>query len=141
MTDDKNEWLQDQIQRFGVPEELQDPMTRLVKIGWFLRQNHGLDQATYEKFLKTVMALSQEHNIAHADPESVWIQAKPGMLVVRDYVRVKDDAYTGETGLMHNGKTGVITAIRYGDIHVLYEDSTGASTVRHSPHALEKKVR
>lgn len=141
MTDDRDAWLEDQMKRFGVPDELQDPIRRLVKMNWFFEQNFGLDKDTYDKFLKTVVSLSLGHNIAVTDPDAVWVQAKPGMLVIRDRVRVKNDAYSGETGLQHNGKEGYITAIRYGDIHVLYDGATGANTVRHSPHVLEKRVR
>lgn len=141
MTNDRNAWLEEQLTKFDVPEQYRDPITRLVKMCWFFDQNFGMDKDTYKRFLDTVVSLAQGHNIAPEDPNSTWVQAKPGMLVIRDYVRVRNDAYSGETGLMHNGKEGRITAIRYGDIHVLYEGATGSDTVRHSPHALEKRVQ
>lgn len=70
-----------------------------------------------------------------------WEQARPGGLVVRDYVRVKADAYGGSAGLLHNGRSGPVVAIRSGDIHVLYDDGGPKVelAVRHSPHALEKR--
>lgn len=141
MTDDKDKWLEDQLIKFEVPEKFRDPITRMVKMAWFFETNFGLDQETFKRMLETVTELAKGHNIAPENPGEVWVQAKPGVLVIRDVVRVKTDAYSGETGSMHNGKHGVITAIRYGDIHVLYDGVTGANTVRHSPHALEKRIR
>jgi hypothetical protein len=71
-----------------------------------------------------------------------WTQAQPGRLVVRDYVRVRLDAYEGATGKQHNGRSGPIVAIRHGDIIVRYDDGgpVPAMGVRHSPHVLEKRI-
>lgn len=140
MSDEHNEWLESQIEGYNVPEKYRDPITRLVKMGWFFEQNFGMGKEEYDQFLEIVNKLSKKNNIVVPQPDAKWIEAKPGMLVVRDYVRVKADAYSGETGLMHNGKSGYITAIRYGDIHVLYDGAEGANTVRHSPSALEKRI-
>lgn len=71
-----------------------------------------------------------------------WVQAKPGQLVVRDYVRVRMDAYPGTTGQAHNGRSGPIVSIRHGDIIVRYDDGgpVPALGARHSPHVLEKRI-
>lgn len=72
-----------------------------------------------------------------------WLQAQPGQLVVRDWVRVKADGYDGKAGQYHNGRAGVIVAIRSGDIHVRYEDGgpvPAMGACRHSPHKLEKRI-
>jgi hypothetical protein len=71
-----------------------------------------------------------------------WVQAKPGQLVVRDYVRVRADGYKGTTGQAHNGRSGPIVSIRHGDIIVRYDDGgpVPAMGARHSPHVLEKRV-
>lgn len=72
-----------------------------------------------------------------------WSSAAPGQLVVRDWVRVKSNAYSGTTGHFHNGREGVVVAIRSGDIHVRYEDGgpvPSMGSARHSPFSLEKRI-
>jgi hypothetical protein len=76
------------------------------------------------------------------DADYAWAQARPGQLVVRDYVRVRSDGYRGPAGLTHNGRSGPIVAIRHGDIIVRYDDGGPSPDmgVRHSPHVLEKRI-
>jgi len=66
----------------------------------------------------------------------------PGYLTVGDEVRVKTNAYSGELGVLHNGRRCRIVGIRYGDIIVNTIDDIEPrlSGTRHSPYALEKRV-
>lgn len=112
------EWWDDQL------EPGDDPWQAL---GWFEQLARGKALPTPEQ----------------ADVNWRWEQARPGGLVVRDYVRVKADAYEGDTGRMHNGRSGYIVRISAGDILVKYDDGKLPELVglppRHSPHFLEKR--
>ncbi len=73
----------------------------------------------------------------------VWIPAQPGQLVVGDEVRVLSDAFADKIGVTHNGRRGVIIAIRYGDI--IFKSTDGKSPlldgVHYSPYKLEKRIK
>jgi hypothetical protein len=75
--------------------------------------------------------------------DEVWIPAQPGQLTVGDEVRVLSDAFADKAGVMHNGRRGVIIAIRYGDI--IFKSTDGKTPllegVHYSPYKLEKRVR
>ncbi len=75
--------------------------------------------------------------------DEVWVPAQPGQLVVGDQVRVLPNAFTDKTGVLHNGRRGVVIAIRYGD--VIFKSTDGKTPVlegvHYSPYKLEKRVR
>lgn len=133
-------WATDQMERIGVPDDHQELVKELLAAYWSSPLPKSLQGIAIEDFLKLFTELAQHHVIAPEAPEATWVLGKPGALTVRDVVRVRPDAYTGPAGTTHNGKVGVIVAIRSGDIHVHYDDATGANTVRHSPYALEKRI-
>jgi hypothetical protein len=62
---------------------------------------------------------------------------------VGDIVRVRNDAYTGKLAPIHNGRPGVIVAIRSGDIIVNLTDmeEPEISGAHYSPEVLEKRVQ
>jgi hypothetical protein len=75
--------------------------------------------------------------------DEVWIPAMPGQLTVGDEVRVLSNAFADKAGVMHNGRRGVIIAIRYGDI--IFKSTDGKTPalegVHYSPYKLEKRVK
>jgi hypothetical protein len=94
---------------------------------------------------KTVLAvfteLAQGHAIVPPD-EFTWVQARRGDIKVRDIVRVKPNAFSDEAGYLHNGRTGVVIAIRSGDIIM---DSTDEQEpeikgAHYQPSLLQKRV-
>jgi hypothetical protein len=144
--DERLDWAEDQLKKAEVPEQYQALISRLLEHYWAHPAVPSLNVADAEKTLGTFAQLAQGHVLVPEEPEAVWVQAKPGSLVIRDTIRVKADAYSGDAGLAHNGRVGVVTAIRYGDIHIRYTDDKEPSfkdvpSVRHSPYALEKRVR
>lgn len=69
--------------------------------------------------------------------ESAWVPFNLGVTTVGETVRVKDDAYSADAGLKHNGKVGTIVAVRGGRIRVQYlgrDDGVGHA---HHPDALQ----
>ena len=75
--------------------------------------------------------------------DEVWIPAMPGQISVGDEVRVLSNAFADKAGVMHNGRRGLIVAIRYGD--VIFKSTDGKSPllegVHYSPYKLEKRIR
>ena len=59
-----------------------------------------------------------------------------------DVVRVKADGYPGTTGQAHNGRVGVVIAIRSGDIIVDITDELEPAIkgAHHLPEVLEKRI-
>jgi ribosomal protein L21E len=72
-------------------------------------------------------------------PDVVWVPLESGLFSVGDKVRVKSDAFKGDLGLTHNGRTGVIVGIRRGDVIVDIRDgkTPELSGFHYRPHHLE----
>lgn len=66
------------------------------------------------------------------------INVNPG-----DIVRVRDGAYSGSTGAIHNGRTCEVIEVRGGDVIVRSVDGRkpSLSETRHPPYNLEKLVK
>ena len=64
-------------------------------------------------------------------------------VLVGDEVRVKSNAYDGDTGVMHNGRRGKVVAVRYGDI--IFKSNDNKEPVldgtHYTPYQLQKRVR
>lgn len=73
--------------------------------------------------------------------DEVWIEVRPGNIVVGEEVLVKPNAYTNQDlSTIHNGRRGKVVAVRYGDIIVKYTDgkSPEINDAHHSPYSLLK---
>lgn len=116
----RQEWAVTQLQEAEVTQEISTSVLRLLEIWWTM--NHRPD--TRLRTLEIFNALAQGHSLKQAAPpvDEVWADARMGQLVVANQVRVKEDAYAGDAGVQHNGRRGVVVAIRYGDIIVDYRD-------------------
>lgn len=94
---------------------------------------------------KTVLSvfseLAQGHAIVKED-NFTWVPVRRGDIKVRDVVRVTSDAYKNELGQIHNGRTGVVIAIRSGDIivDITDEEEPELKGVHYAPEHLEKRV-
>lgn len=51
-----------------------------------------------------------------------WIPVTPGQIKPGDKVRVRLDAFSGETGETHNGRLGEVIKVVYGDVIVKSTD-------------------
>jgi hypothetical protein len=102
-----------------------------------------------EKMTEEVMTIFPKLALGHVlkveedEDDYIWIPVQPGQINVGDVVRVKADAYTDKLGPIHNGRKGLIVAVRYGDIIVNSTDgkSPELKGVHYSPYKLEKRVR
>jgi hypothetical protein len=96
---------------------------------------------TAKVVLAVFSELAQGHAIVPQD-NFAWTQVRRGDIKVREIVRVKSDAFTGEAGQTHNGRVGVIIAIRSGDIivDITDEQEPVLKGVHYQPEFLEKRV-
>lgn len=127
------EWASEQLENSQMTEEDKAAVMELLTAFW----NHGNDDV-----LEAFEALVREEPLEEIDTSSngVWLDAKPGNLYVRDVVRVRDDAYTGQKSI-HNGRVGVVVGIRYGNVSVNYTDRGGPAShfTTHRLPLLEKR--
>lgn len=88
--------------------------------------------------------LIKGHSLAkNEETNGIWVPVRRGDIKVTDYVRIKADAFDGELGMTHNGREGVVTAIRSGDIIVKTTDDRVPQLdgAHYSPEKLEKMVK
>ena len=104
-----------------------------------------LSEKMSEEVLTVFPKLAMGHvlKVEENEDDYTWIPVQPGQIVVGDVIRVKADAYTDKLGPIHNGRKGVIVAVRYGDIIVNSTDgkSPELKGVHYSPYKLEKRIR
>jgi hypothetical protein len=95
------------------------------------------------KALEVFSTLALGHALVNVSKDELWIDAGPGQLKVGDYVRVHHDAFDGSTGEIHNGRRGVIIAIRSGDIIINSIDDKNPKLEgsHYSPFKLQKRVK
>lgn len=98
-----------------------------------------------EEILTVFPKLAKRHalKVEENEDDYVWIPLQPGQVAVADVIRVKADAYSDKLGPIHNGRRGVVVAVRYGDIIVNSTDNKSPELkgVHYSPYKLEKRVR
>lgn len=83
--------------------------------------------------------LTAGHSIATPEETERWMPVIPGYYSIGDTIRVHNNAYDGEKGLLHNGKRGRVTAARDGFVLVVYEDALSADIqYRHLPEKLQR---
>lgn len=137
------EWAQEQLTEAEVPDRVSGTVMSMLETLWTEWGKHEFTEKDVDDVLRHTSALCKGFSIVEDPEDEIWIEAKPGSLVIRDIVRVKSDAYKGNAGIIHNGKEGVIVSMRYGKIRVRYNDFGADSPpfIEHSVQALEKRVR
>jgi len=96
---------------------------------------------------KQVLDILSQVGLGHAmvplPTEEFWVDAQRGQLVVGDIVRVRHDAFNGELGYIHNGRRGIIVAIRSGDIIFNSSDDQNPKIdgAHYDPNKLQKRIR
>lgn len=69
-----------------------------------------------------------------------WQDSHISQMIIGDVVKVKDDAYSGEVGEIHNGRICEVIETSYGDVVVKSIDAKKPVLHRthHSPNVLQK---
>jgi hypothetical protein len=93
--------------------------------------------------LSTFETLALGHSLSPDNKDELWVDGGPGMFIVGDPVRIAKDAFDGPTGALHNGRRGVIVAIRSGDIIVNSTDGKEPKLdgTHYSPYKLQKRIK
>lgn len=133
------EWVKEQLTENKTKKVVGDSVIKLINAWNSLPDTTEANkQNTIELFSK--LALSQA--IVKDNPNEIWVDARPGDLKVTDIVRVKADAFSGSSGLIHNGRRGRVVGVRYGDIIVKSNDNKQPALdgTHYSPHMLEKLI-
>lgn len=106
-------------------------------------ENLDLSPAQAKEVASVFSRLALTHTIVETPKNEIWAPVMRGNIVVGDVVRVKQDAFDGKKGVLYNGRSGSITAIRSGDIIFNSKDAKDpAITGAHfAPEDLEKRVK
>lgn len=134
------DWVKQQFAAAQVTQAVGTATLRLFEVWNTMNHTNKTAEETVKVFSKLALGLPL---VAEEDPgEGAWVPCMPGAIKLADTVRVKSDAYTGEVGVMHNGRVGRVVGIRSGDIIVKTTDSRPVIDGAHySPHQLEKWVQ
>ena len=133
------DWVLQQLQSVKARKAVGDTVLKLLEV-WDVAGDKMKEDAV-EQTLTYFSKLAKRHVLTE-DKNTKWALAGPGLINVGDEVRVKLDAFTGSTGVLHNGRIGKVVAIRYGDVIVNSTDEVtpSLSGTHFSPHVLEKRV-
>lgn len=141
--DDRLNNLRKEMTEAKVKQEVRWLVEKLSETLWSELDRLSLPDSDRDSALDVFTKSAKGHSFKPDTPSEAWIQAKPGALVVGDYVRVKKDAFSQQPAATHNGKEGRIVALRYGDIYVRYNTaaaSPGINSVKHVAASLEKRL-
>jgi hypothetical protein len=133
------DWVKEQMSEAKVKVGVGNAVLKLLEV-W---NGMNLSENQMKESVETFSKLSLNHSILPEKQDEVWVDAQPGAILVADEVRVKHDAYTGSTGVMHNGRRGKVVAVRYGDI--IFKSTDGKEPAldgtHYTPYQLQKRVR
>ena len=134
------DWVKEQFTQMKIKVGVGKAILRMLET-W---DEIDLKEQDARQALELLSKLGMNEFIVPPQGDDVWADTQPGQIKVADVVRVRPDAYTEpELASVHNGKRGVIVAIRSGDVIVKYDDTPyGSAEIdpRHSPYKLQKKI-
>lgn len=134
------DWVKEQFAQAKVKLGIGNAVLQLIR-AW---KEISIQDKDQEEVVSIFSKLIKGHSLAKKEETNgTWVPVRRGDIKVTDYVRVKADAYTGELGMLHNGREGIVTAIRYGDIIVKTIDDRVPQLdgTHYPPEHLEKLVK
>ena len=133
------DWIKSQIEAAKVRKPVGDATLKLIEM---FDSFENLTDEAKEKTIQLFSKLALRHAWVESNKNEVWVPARPGDIRVSEVVRVRSDAFTGEMGVMHNGRKGVVVGVRYGDVIVKSTDGKAPvlDGAHYSPHVLEKLI-
>lgn len=107
------EWVKSQFQAAGVRKGPGSAVLKLLE-AW---EEIELPADLAEDAIDIFASVAKNAALIKTPTNETWVQAVPGgSLRVSHKVRVKHNAFKGDAGRIHNGRKGVVTAIRSGDV-------------------------
>lgn len=139
MSEVNYDWVREQLQAVRAKVNVGKAVLALLET-W---EAQKLTEKSEEEVIEIFSRLALSNSLVPDAPEETWVPAQPGFIKVGDEIRVKHDAYKGKLGVLHNGRRGKVTAVRYGDIIMRSTDDKEPflDGTHHSPQALEKRIR
>lgn len=139
MPDVNYEWVRAQMQDARIKVGVGKAILKLLET--WEKLDLSVPQAKEVSLYFPQLALT--HSIVPEPLDEKWIDAQPGAINVGDEVRVKSDAYDGETGTIHNGRRGRVVGVRYGDI--IFKSNDDKQPVlegtHYAPYQLQKRIQ
>ena len=131
-------WIKTQLQAAKVRKPVGDATMKLIEVLDSIELPDEHREKTVEMFSKLALG----HVFTKDKKNELWAQARSGDIKVTDQVRVRSDAFSGDTGTIHNGRRGVVVGVRYGDIIVNSTDDKAPllEGAHYPPQMLEELV-
>lgn len=132
------DWIKEQLQAAKVRKPVGDATIALINALDAIELSDDHREKTIDMF----SLLAKGHSYVKEDKKENWAPVRPGAIKVADIVRVKADAFTGDSGQIHNGRRGVVVGVRYGDVIIKSTDGKTPELdgAHYSPYHLEKLV-
>ncbi len=134
------DWVKEQFAQAGVKLGIGNAVLKLIQ-AW---KDVSVRESDIPVVIEIFSKLIKGHSLAKSEESNgTWVPVRRGDIKVTDYVRVKADAFSGDLGMIHNGREGIVTAIRSGDIIVKMNDDRipPIDGAHYSPDKLEKLVK
>lgn len=133
------DWVKQQFADAKIRVGVGKAVLRMLKT-W---EEIDLNTEQSKQVLDILSTVGLGHALVVPNKEEIWIDARRGDLKVGDVVRVSHDAFPGSTGMLHNGRRGVIVAIRSGDI--IFNSTDDKTPIldgaHYQPEHLQKRVQ
>ena len=132
------DWVKTQLQAAKVRKPVGDATIALIE----LFDSFTLTDEQRAKSMEMFSLLGLGHAYVKTNKNELWMPVRPGDIKTADEVRVRADAYEGETGTVHNGRRGVVVGVRYGDVIIRSTDGKNPALegAHYPPQMLEKLV-
>ena len=139
MPDINDEWAKEQFIAAKVRVVVGKAVLELLDTWKTLELKPEHAKAAVEVFSK----LALNYSLVEPPKDEVWVPVQPGFLKVGEEVRVMNNAFSDSTGQIHNGRRGIVVAIRHGDVIIRSNDNKEPflDGTHYSPYKLERRVK
>lgn len=133
------DWVKQQFQASKVRVGVGNSVLKLLS-AW---SEMKLSEAAAKEAVEIFSKLALNHSLVEPNTNETWVPAQPGFIKVGDDVRVMSNAFSDDTGRIHNGRRGKVVAVRYGDVIFRSNDDKQPflDGVHYSPYKLEKRMK
>jgi hypothetical protein len=133
------DWVKDQFADAKIRVGTGKAVLKMLKT-W---EEIEIDPVQSKEVLDILSKVGLGHALVEINKDEVWVPAQRGQINVGDIVRVAHNAFSDSTGHIHNGRRGVVVAVRSGDVIFKSNDlkEPVLEGAHYSPEKLEKRVR